>query len=388
MFERRLNIPLRGDKSFFLFGPRGTGKTTWLKKKFPGEVFVNLLEADIYRELSASPNKIRTLIPPNYSGWVVIDEVQRVPELLNEVHNLIESKSIKFILTGSSARSLRKKGVNLLAGRALVYNMYPLTCKELGENFELSSSLALGHLPARFFESDPKRFLNDYVNTYVREEVLQEGLTRNVGAFSKFLEVASFSQGSVINNSEIARETQIGRNQSDNYFSILEDLLIAVRLPVFTKKAKRKLVTTRKFYYFDVGVFRAIRPTGPLDSPADIDGPALQTLVLQELRATNDYTNSSYEIFFWRTQSKLEVDFVLYGEKGLIAFEIKRSSNVSKKDTRGLREFKKDYPMARCYLLYGGDRVLHLDGATAIPIKAALKNLDKLLENSESIELS
>jgi len=302
-----------------------------------------------------------------------------VPELLNEVHNLIEEKRIKFILTGSSARSLKKKGINLLAGRALVYNMHPLTCTELGENFELKDSLNLGHLPARFSENDPERFLNDYVNTYVREEVIQEGLTRNIGAFSKFLEVASFSQGSIINNSEIARETQIGRNQSENYFSILEDLLIATRLPVFTKKAKRKLITTKKFYYFDVGVFRAIRPAGPLDSPADIDGPALETLVLQELRAANDYMDLGYEIFFWRTQSQLEVDFVLYGKNGLIAFEIKRSSTVNKKDTRGLREFKKDYPMAKTYLLHGGEHTLYMDGVTAIPLGTALKTLDQLL---------
>lgn len=379
MFDRELRIPLESRKSFFLFGPRGTGKTTWLKQKLSDALFINLLRSDFYLPLSANPGHLRTLIPEDHSGWIVIDEVQRVPELLNEVHDLIESKRYSFILTGSSARKLRRDGVNLLAGRALTYHMHPLTVREQGSAFRLEDSLRYGHLPARFSEPDPARYLKDYVQTYLREEVMQEGLTRSIGHFSRFLEVASFSQASVINVSEIARDTHIQRAVAENFFSILEDLLIGIRLGVFSKRAKRQLITHSKFFYFDTGVFRAIRPTGPLDSPAEIDGPALETLVLQELRAINDYRALGYDIQFWRTKHGLEIDFVLYGERGLIALEIKRASSVQPADLRALREFKQDYPEASCLLLYGGAQRLHFGDIRVIPIREALRGLEEIL---------
>jgi predicted AAA+ superfamily ATPase len=322
------------------------------------------------------------MIPPHYSDWIIIDEIQRIPEMLNEVHDLIESQKRIFILTGSSARKLRQKGINLLAGRALTYHLHPLTAKEQEDAWQISQSLRYGHLPARFSEHDPQKYLKDYVQTYIREEVLQESLTRNIGHFSRFLEVASFSQGSVINTSEIAREAHIERATAENYFSILEDLLIGVCLPVFSRKAKRKLIRHQKFYYFDTGVFRAIRPTGPLDSDAELDGPAMETLVFQELRAMNDYLECGYQIYFWRTKNGLEVDFILYGPEGLIAIEVKRSTHVHSKNLRGLKEFKKDYPPARCYLFYGGSTPLYIDDISVLPIEQALRNLEQLLRPS------
>jgi predicted AAA+ superfamily ATPase len=379
MFSRLLSAPLKNPKSFFLFGPRGTGKTTWLKEQLPQSLFINLLQAEFYTLLLANPGKLRGLIPSGYDDWIIIDEVQRIPELLNEVHDLIESKAYRFILTGSSARSLRHKGVNLLAGRALTYHMHPLTVVEQEGVFDIQQSLQFGHLPARFSEAEPLKYLKDYVQTYLREEVMQEGLTRNIAHFSRFLEVASFSQGETISVSDIAREAQIERSVADNYFSILEDLLIAVRLPVFSRKAKRRLMTQKKFYYFDVGVFRAIRPLGPLDSAAEIDGPALETLVLQELRATNDYMGYDYQIYFWRTKNNLEIDFILYGPNGLLAIEIKRSSHIQYKETRALREFKKDYPPAQCYVFYGGPVTIYEEQVTLIPIREALQALPRLL---------
>jgi predicted AAA+ superfamily ATPase len=383
MFNRLIQQPLKFRKSFFLFGPRGTGKTTWLQHQLPEVLFINLLQSEFYTRLSANHGYLRDLIPPAYDDWIVIDEVQRIPGLLNEVHDLIEARKLHFILTGSSARSLRKKNINLLAGRALTYHMHPLTVAEQGAAFNLRDSLTWGHLPARFSESDPGKYLKDYVQTYLREEVMQEGLTRNIGHFSRFLEVASFSQGGIINISAIAREAQIERAVVENYFSILEDLLIAVRLPVFARKAKRKLVSQKKFYFFDAGVFRAIRPMGPLDSGAELDGPALETLVLQELRAMNDYLDGEYQIFFWRTRHQLEIDFVLYGPRGLLAIEIKRSASLQYKETRPLREFKKDYPPARCYVFYGGKTPLYMDGITALPVELALKNLDRILQGED-----
>ena len=383
VFERLIKKPLESRKSFFLFGPRGTGKTTWLKHRLPDALFVNLLQSEYYNRLSANPGHLRQLIPPDHTGWTVIDEVQRIPALLNEVHDLIEARGLVFVLTGSSARTLRRSGVNLLAGRALTYRMHPVTAVEQREAFNLRDSVQLGHLPARFNESDPGTYLKDYVQTYLREEVTQESLTRNIGHFSHFLEVASFSQGATINTSAAAREAHIERSVAENYFSILEDLLIAVRLPVFSREAKRKLVSQKKFYFFDAGVFRAIRPVGPLDSDAEIDGPALETLVFQELRAVNDYHDYGYQISFWRTRNGLEVDFVLYGPRGLLAIEIKRSTQIQPKDTRALREFKKDYPPARCYVFYGGTSPLYMDDVTVLPIEQALRNLHHILGNGE-----
>ena len=383
VFERLIKKPLESRKSFFLFGPRGTGKTTWLKHRLPEALFVNLLQSEYYNRLSANPRHLRQLIPPDHTGWTVIDEVQRIPALLNEVHDLIEARGLVFVLTGSSARTLRRRGVNLLAGRALTYRMHPLTAVEQQEAFDLRDSVQLGHLPARFSESDPTKYLKDYVQTYLREEVMQESLTRNIGHFSHFLEVASFSQGVTINISAVAREAHIERSVAENYFSILEDLLIAVRLPVFSRKAKRKLISQKKFYFFDAGVFRAIRPVGPLDSDAEIDGPALATLVLQELRAVNDYYDYGYQLFFWRTRSSLEVDFVLYGPRGLLAIEIKRSTQIQPKDTRALREFKKDYPPAKCFVFYGGPSPVYMDDVTVLPVEHALRNLHHILGNGE-----
>ncbi len=385
-FERLLTAPLDSSKSFFLFGPRGTGKTTWLKRHLPRALFINLLRAEFYAALSARPSRLRTLIPQDFADWVVIDEVQRVPVLLNEVHDLIESRGHRFILTGSSARKLRQRGVNLLAGRAPTFYMHPLTVAEQRDAFDLRESLLHGHLPARFDDPDPGAYLRGYVHTYLREEVMQEGLTRNIGHFSNFLEVASFSQGQLLNISGVARQAQVSRPAAENYFSILEDLLIAVHLPIFSRRAKRRLVSQSKFYFFDAGVFRTIRPVGPLDSEAELDGPVLETLVLQELRAINDYYGYGYRIHFWRTQGGLEIDFVLYGPRGLLAIEIKRTTHIGPKDTRALREFKKDYPPARCFIFYGGSSPEYLDGATALPFVYALKDLGRLLSGEQSIQ--
>src|SRR3990167_7325263 len=225
MYSRLIQPPK--NKSFFLFGPRGTGKTTWVKFHFAKAVYLDLLEAELFNDLLANPQRLENLIPKNFDDWVVIDEVQRIPELLNEVHRLIEKNKYKFILTGSSARKIRRKGVNLLAGRALSYHLYPLTVVELGKDFDLSHSLNYGQLPCVYTEENPKAYLESYVKTYLEEEIQQEGFTRNLGAFSRFLEAASFSQGSVLNISSVARDCSVERKVVENYFTILEDLLIA-----------------------------------------------------------------------------------------------------------------------------------------------------------------
>lgn len=378
MYTRLLSLPTNS-KSVFLFGPRATGKSSWLKLHFPHCLTFNLLHSETYNTLLANPSQIENLIPKNYTDWIIIDEIQRVPELLNEVHRLIEDKKLKFILTGSNARKLRRDGVNLLAGRAITRYCYPLTTQELKNDFKLERALQYGTLPMAVTEKNPQDYLSSYISTYLREEVQQEGLTRNLTAFSRFLQAASFSQASLLNISEVARDCHVDRKQVESYFEILEDLLIAIRLPAFNKMAKRRLITSNKFFYFDAGVYRTIRPKGPLDSPEFIDGAALETLFLQEARALNSYLNLNLEIFHWHAQDGYEVDFVLYGEQGVFAFEIKRSKKFRSADLSGLKLFLKDYPMAKAYFLYGGTQSQYFDQIEIHPFEAMLKNLPQLL---------
>jgi predicted AAA+ superfamily ATPase len=376
----RLIKPVAG-KSFFLFGPRGTGKTTWVKSAFPKAVYIDLLEAELFNDLIANPQRLASFIPPGFKDWVIIDEVQRIPDLLHEIHRLIEAKKYHFILTGSSPRKLKKKGPNLLAGRALTLSLHPLSVAELGDDFRLELSLAYGQLPSVYTESDPKKYLEAYVKTYLEEEIRQEGLTRNLSAFARFLEAASFSQGSVLSIAAVARECSVERKVVENYFSILEELLIAYRLPVFSKKAKRRLIAHPKFYFFDTGIYRTVRPMGPLDAPEEVEGIALETLFLQEVIALNDALDCGYKIFYWRTSNGSEVDFVLYGPKGLLAFEIKRTTRITSDMMRGLKSFLADYPTAKAYFVYAGNRRMYEDNIIIAPILEVLKNLRTLLLN-------
>ncbi len=384
MFQRLFTLPLEKQDSVFIFGPRGTGKTAWLKEhlKEQEHLYIDLLNSATFRTLFANPETINQLIKPNFNGWIVIDEVQKIPELLDEVHRLIESKHYRFILTGSSARKLKQKGVNLLAGRAIRYTMHPLTVQELGNAFQLEHALKFGMLPAVYTYDDPTGYLSTYIDTYLREEVMQEGLTRNVAAFARFLEIASFSQGSTINASAIAREVGMNRLVIQNYFSILHDLLLAHSLPAFTKRAKRRLITSEKFYYFDVGVYQQLRPKGILDTQSEIAGAGLETLFYQSILALIAYKKLNYQVYYWRTENGVEVDFVLYGEKALFAFEIKHSQTIHSKMLTGLKHFKQDYPMAKCYILYLGQQTLYLsDNIIAMPFSEALFALPNLLDD-------
>ncbi|OGQ78329.1 MAG: ATPase [Deltaproteobacteria bacterium RIFCSPLOWO2_12_FULL_60_19] len=376
MYPRLIQPPRQ---SFFLFGPRGVGKTAWLHRQFPGALFFDMLDHQVYTELLAAPQRLGDRIPQDHKDWVVVDEVQRVPELLNEVHRLIESRRLRFALTGSSARKLRGRGVNLLAGRAVTRHMHPLTALELGKDFDLKRALRWGCLPLACTSDDPQDYLKSYAATYLREEVQQEGLARNIGAFGRFLEAASFSQGGVLNMAAVARECAMSAKVVEDYFTILEDLLIAMRLPVFTKRAKRRMIAHPKFYYFDAGVFQAIRPRGPLDAPEEIHGAALETLFLQQVRALNDYKGLGYRLHYWHTATGDETDFVLYGERGLSAFEIKMAQKVRPDDLRSLLRFRADFPQAKVHLLYLGQRRWHERGIEVLPFLDCVTKLDQWL---------
>ena len=364
--------------SFFLFGPRGTGKTTWLRQVLPDALVVDLLKPEEYRRLSARPERLRERVRGAAAGTdVVVDEVQRVPELLNVVHHLMESGGgHRFVLTGSSARKLRRGGVNLLAGRALMRSMHPFMAGELKSRFDLDTSLRLGTVPTVVSSDDPESALAAYASLYVEQEVRAEGLARDVGSFSRFLEAASFSHAAMLNVSELARECETSRSTVAGYVELLEDLLLAFRLPVFTRRAKRRLVAHPRFFYFDCGVFRSLRPAGPLDRATEIRGPALEGLVAQHLRAWLAYSGNDAKLYNWRTRGGAEVDFVLYGADGLWAFDVMNADRVRPADLRGLASFGDEYPEARRILLYRGEHRLVRKGVLCLPVGPFLVGLN------------
>jgi len=365
--------------SFFLLGPRGTGKSTWVDATQPSALKVDLLKESTFVELLGHTERLEAMADAHGGGVVVIDEVQKLPSLLDEVHRLIVKRKLRFVLTGSSARKLKRSGANLLAGRARTLTMHPFTARELGKRFDLGHAIRFGMLPSVWMDDDPAAYLKSYVGTYLREEVQHEALVRNLASFNRFLEAASFSQGSVLGVQAVAADCGINRKTVENHFDLLEDLLLAVRLPVFSRRAKRKLTTHPKFYFFDAGVYRAIRPRGPLDTSDEIDGAAIETLVLESLRAENANQDLEYEIFFWRTADQKEVDFVLYGERGLHAFEVKRSSRFREADIATLRLFCEDYPEATGCLLYGGRQRYQFGPIDVVPIGEGLTGLAERL---------
>ena len=367
--------------SFFLFGPRGTGKSTWLRETRQEAIWVDLLDPESQRIYQARPERLRELVAgrPETAAQltdVVIDEVQKVPALLDVVHQLLETeRRLRFVLTGSSARKLRRGTWNLLAGRLHEASMHPFMAAELGAAFSLQRSLEIGLVPLVWGAQEPAQTLRAYASLYLREEVQAEALVRDVGAFARFLEAISFSHGSLLNLAEVARECQVGRKTVEGYLQILEDLLLAFRVPVFTRRAKRHLVAHDKFFYFDAGVYRSLRPAGPLDRAAEIEGMALEGMVAQHLRAWIAYRASGAQLHYWRTKSGSEVDFVVYGADVFSAIEVKRSASVHSKDLRALRAFREDYPEAAACLLYLGKDRLVIDGIPCIPCEAFLREL-------------
>lgn len=366
------------DESCFIFGPRGTGKSTWIKDNLKNSMVINLLDEKTLLQYLSNPGHIKEVVLGNekHCDTFVVDEIQKIPQMLDSIHDLIETnKKLRFVLTGSSARKLKRSGINLLAGRAILKKMHPFMASELGNTFDLDFALKNGMLPLIINAQDPQEKLAAYVSLYLKEEVQAEALVRNIGNFARFLEVMSFSHGAILNLSNIARECGTSRKIIENYLSILEDLLLCYLLPVFTKRAKREVVSHPKFYYFDAGVYYNLRPKGPLDKTSEINGIALEGLILQHLRAWNDYSKTKHELSYWRTKSGSEVDFVIYGEQHFLALEIKNSTKVFSKDLKALKAFISDYEMAKAILLYRGKDKLLVDGITCWPVADFLAEL-------------
>jgi predicted AAA+ superfamily ATPase len=363
--------------SYFLLGPRGTGKSTWLLRQYPNALRIDLLLGKEARRFSAYPEKIRDVansLPPG--STLILDEIQRVPELLPEIHALIEEKKgIQYIMTGSSARKLRRSVTDLLGGRALLRQMGPFMACELKDEFSLEKALKTGLVPLIWESETPEEQLRDYLYLYLREEVQAEGLVRQIGDFSRFLEIASFSHSSIWTTADISRESSVKRATVDNYLQILEDLLLAFTIPVFSRRAKRKLIAHSKFYFFDAGVYRILRPQGILDSSQEIDGLALEGLVAQHLRSWVLAQNQPHSLSFWRTQTQLEVDFVIYGPKGFWAIEVKRSPNLGPDDVRAMQAFKEEYPEATCLFVVPSKRKESYRGFPVLPMEEFLVNM-------------
>ncbi len=373
LVRRFFRVPPR---SCFLFGPRGTGKSTWLRNQLPDALYVDLLAPGTYRTLRARPERLRELLAGSpHSRDVVIDEVQRVPEVLTVVHSVLEEPDPpRFVLTGSSARKLRRGGVDLLGGRALNRTLHPFMAAELPA-FDLERAVEIGLLPLVTANPDPKDTLQAYTGLYLEQEVEAEGLVRDIGGFARFLEAVSFSHASQLNLAAVARECEVSRRTASGYVAILEDLLLAFRLPVFRRRAQRKTVVHDKLYLFDAGVFRSLRPLGPLDRRAEMEGPALEGLVAQHLRAWAAYSTHDARLFFWRTRAGSEVDFVVYGQPGFWAFEVKNSPRVHRNDLRALRTFLQDYPEAEAALLYRGSERLMIDDILCLPVASFLREI-------------
>ncbi len=365
------------DSHFYLFGPRGTGKSTWIYREYPQALVIDLLQPEEERSLTARPEQLRERVLAADTNVCVIDEVQKVPQLLDVVHELIEREdlNVKFILTGSSARKLRRGGVDLMAGRAVKRTFHPFMACELGENFKLQQALELGMIPLVRDAQEPRETLAGYVDLYLREEVKAEGLVRNLGDFTRFLEAISLSHGQVLNISNVARECEVNRKTVEGYIEILEDLLLCFRLPTFRKRAKRKITKHPKLYFYDPGVYRSLRPRGPLDKHQEMEGPGLEGLVAQHLRAWIAYRNKDEQLYFWRTQGGAEVDFVIYGDEGLWPIEVKRSNTLHRTDLRHLKTFAKDYPESDPLFLYSGKERRLIDDILCLPVEVFLQQL-------------
>ena len=326
-----INLPgLLARKSYFLLGPRQTGKSFLIRQTLPGVRVFDLLDSPTYLVLSRNPERIAEGLTER-DKVVVIDEVQRLPHLLNEVHRLIEARRIRFLLTGSSARKLRGGGVNLLGGRARTQYLHPLTSHELGTDFDLARAAERGLLPSIYFSDDPRADLEAYAGTYLQQEIVAEGATRNAPAFSRFLKVAALCNGTIVNFTKVANDAQVARTTVYEYFEILKDTLVLRELPAWRKSIKRKPLSSSKYYFFDVGVAATLQ--GRLfRSDAPEFGQALETIVFHELLAHRDYL-SGEPLAYWRSTSGFEVDFVIGDHT---AIEVKATQNVSRQDLKSL----------------------------------------------------
>lgn len=330
------------EDSIFLFGARQTGKSTFLRQRFPESTYIDLLNTTLKQRFARRPALLYEMLSDaSEDTIVIIDEIPEVPELLNEVHRLISEKRLRFILCGSSARKLKRKGYNTLGGRACPVFLYPFVSAEIPD-FDLHHAICYGMLPPHYLARNPRRRLSAYIDIYLKEEIKEEALVRNLNAFQRFLEVAALTDGEIINRNNIAQDCGVSANTVSGYFDILEDTLLGFRVPAYTKTMKRRLVQAPRFYYFDVGVANHLRHRGEMVRGTAEYGHAFEHLVMQELRAWLSYTGRQEQLSYWRTYNGQEVDAVI-GE-ARVAIEIKSVEEVMPRHLKGLKAFAADYP--------------------------------------------
>ena len=338
--QRKLQLaPLLAKKSFFLFGPRATGKTTIVRQQLAeNALIIDLLDSRYFLRLSSAPHELESLIAARPADIIVIDEIQRIPELLNEIHRLIETRNLTFLLTGSSARKLRRGKANLLAGRVWNAGMYPLIYNEIPD-FDLNRYLRYGGMPAVYLSEYPDEELGAYVNTYLKEEILAEGLIRRLPPFSRFLKTISLANGEMINFTKLANDCQVPPSTVTEYVGLLEDTLIGFLLPAWTESKKRKAIKTGKFYFFDPGITHMLAGTEALDRNSNLYGKSFEQFICMELRAYLSYKRIKLPLTYWRSKSNHEVDFLLGTQT---AIEVKASGKISSNDFKGLKYLKEE----------------------------------------------
>jgi uncharacterized protein len=342
MFKRVLHLPASGTETFFLWGPRQTGKTTLLQATYPDAFWIDLLKADEFRRYLQNPELLRGELAARESvRQVVIDEVQKVPQLLDEVHWLHERRKIRFALCGSSARKVKRGQANLLGGRAVRYELHGLTAREIGRDFDLNRTLNHGYLPMIYQSDQPRPLLNGYVADYLKEEVAAEGLVRNLPVYSEFLNTAALSDAELVNFSTIARDCGVSSPTIKGYFQILEDTLLGRWLPAYTRRPKRRVIAAPKFYFSDVGVVNHLARRGDLQPGSELYGKAFENWVFHELSAHNAYGNVFAKLAYWRLPSGIEVDFIVNDMQ--LAIEAKATAKVTADHLKGLREVARDH---------------------------------------------
>ncbi len=356
MYKRILDLhPTLKRKSLFLLGPRQTGKSTFLKTEFQGALYINLLRSSEFQSFSRDPNRLREVVryhrESNSEPFVIIDEVQKLPSLLDEVHDLIETdKSLRFILTGSSARKLKNGSANLLGGRASRFHFHPICFPELGKegSSRWRERIVHGAMPSIMDSSEPMEDLQDYVGLYIREEVAAEGLVRSVEHFARFLDFAAHCNAEQINFTSLGSDAQLPPSTVRSYFEILNDTLIGHSLPAFLQTQKRKAMTTAKFYFFDCGVVNALLGRKEVAAGTPESGKLLEQALFIELRTYLDYRRIDKKLEYWRSTSQFEVDFLVYSNlNDIVAIEVKAGSNPSAKDFKGLKALEEEFKLAK-----------------------------------------
>lgn len=345
MFKRQLALPKPGTETFFLWGPRQTGKSTLLRNAYRTGRWVDLLKADEFRRYVSRPELLRQELEaeaPGARNQIVIDEIQKVPALLDEVHWLIENRGFHFALCGSSARKVKRGAANLLGGRAIRYELHGLSAHEIGRDFDLHRMLNHGYLPRIYQASRPARILDAYIADYLKEEIAAEGLVRDLPTFSNFLDVAALSDGEIVNFSNIARECAVSSHTTKSHFQILEDTLLGRWLPAYRKRAKRRVIGAPKFYFVDVGIVNRLARRGELLAGSELYGKAFENWLFHELSAFMSYRDVDGPLSYWRLASGIEVDFVVGNMR--VAIEAKSGTRITRDHLKGLRSLVEDHP--------------------------------------------